>query len=136
MFCHFGLLTLGWCVNKLCIFALFNAIPNYANVHYFFNHGLIDKRKPTAGVGWMEFIMSEVMERQAFRSEVVLKLLDTHNATVDELISSAKKIEHYVFQEHLTYYVANKIDREMLDSIAKGFIEGRERAFRQSEPSV
>jgi len=24
----------------------------------------------------------------------------------------------------------------MLDSIAKGFIEGRERAFRQSEPSV
>lgn len=105
-------------------------------MHYFFNHGLIDKRKPTAGVGWMEFIMSEVMERQAFRSEVVLKLLDTHNATVDELISSAKKIEHYVFQEHLTYYVANKIDREMLDSIAKGFIEGRERAFRQSEPSV
>ena len=123
-------------MNKLCIFALFNAIPNYASVHYFFNHGLIDKRKPTAGVGWMEFIMSEVMERQAFRSEVVLKLLDTHNATVDELISSAKKIEHYVFQEHLTYYVANKIDREMLDSIAKGFIEGRERAFRQSEPSV
>ena len=123
-------------MSKLCIFALFNAIPNYANVHYFFNHGLIDKRKPTAGVGWMEFIMSEVMERQAFRSEVVLKLLDTHNATVDELISSAKKIEHYVFQEHLTYYVANKIDREMLDSIAKGFIEGRERAFRQSEPSV
>ena len=123
-------------MNKLCISALFNAIANYANVHYFFNHGLIDKRKPTAGVGWMEFIMSEVMERQAFRSEVVLKLLDTHNATVDELISSAKKIEHYVFQEHLTYYVANKIDREMLDSIAKGFIEGRERAFRQSEPSV
>lgn len=75
--------------------------------------------------------MSEVMERQAFRSEVVLKLLDTHNATVDELISSAKKIEHYVFQEHLTYYVANKIDREMLDSIAKGFIEGRERISRQ-----
>ena len=99
-------------------------------------YDLIDKRKPTAGVGWMEFIMSEVMERQAFRSEVVLKLLDTHNATVDELISSAKKIGHYVFQEHLTYYVANKIDREMLDSIAKGFIEGRERAFRQSEPSV
>ena len=123
-------------MNKLCISALFNAIQNYANVHYFFNYDLIGKRKPTAGVGWMEFIMSEVMERQAFRSEVVLKLLDTHNATVDELISSAKKIEHYVFQEHLTYYVANKIDREMLDSIAKGFIEGRERAFRQSEPSV
>ncbi|WP_228140130.1 hypothetical protein ACNFX6_06505 [Acinetobacter johnsonii] len=43
-------------MNKLCIFALFNAIPNYANVHYFFNHGLIDKRKPITGMGWKEFI--------------------------------------------------------------------------------
>ena len=72
--------------------------------------------------------MSEVMERQAFRSKVVLKLLDTHNATVDELISSAKKIESYVFQEHLTYFVADETDRKALDGIAKGFIEQRERA--------
>ena len=74
--------------------------------------------------------------KQAFRSTVVFKLMDAHDLTVDEVIESAKKIEDYVFTEHLTYYVANKIDREMLDSIAKGFIEGRERAFRQSEPSV
>jgi len=38
LFCHFGLLTLGWCVSKLCIFALFNAILDYANVHYFFDY--------------------------------------------------------------------------------------------------
>lgn len=69
--------------------------------------------------------------KQAFRSTVVFKLMDAHDLTVDEVIESAKKIEDYVFTEHLTYYVANKIDREMLDSIAKGFIEGRERISRQ-----
>ena len=69
--------------------------------------------------------------KQVFRSTVVFKLMDAHDLTVDEVIESAKKIEDYVFTEHLTYYVANKIDREMLDSIAKGFIEGRERISRQ-----
>ena len=78
--------------------------------------------------------------KQAFRSTVVFKLMDAHDLTVDEVIESAKKIEDYVFQEHLTYYVANKIDREMLDSIAKGFIENRERISRQqfiiSQPNL
>lgn len=69
--------------------------------------------------------------KQVFRSTVVFKLMDAHDLTVDEVIESAKKIEDYVFTEHLTYCVANKIDREMLDSIAKGFIEGRERISRQ-----
>ena len=78
--------------------------------------------------------------KQAFRSTVVFKLMDAHDLTVDEVIESAKKIEDYVFTEHLTYYVANKIDREMLDSIAKGFIENRERISRQqfiiSQPNL
>ncbi|AUX84891.1 hypothetical protein C3F34_01590 [Acinetobacter sp. ACNIH2] len=77
--------------------------------------------------------MVKIKKKQAFRSTVVLKLMDTHDLTIDELISSAKKIEDYVFQEHLTYCIANKIDREMLDGIAKGFLEQRQRAFKNSE---
>ncbi|OTG64372.1 hypothetical protein B9T25_13100 [Acinetobacter sp. ANC 4470] len=72
--------------------------------------------------------MGEVRKKQAFRSKVVLKLIDTHGLTIDDIISSVKKIEDYVFQEHPTYFVADKIDRKMLDGIVKGFIEQRERA--------
>ena len=72
--------------------------------------------------------MGEKIEKQVFRADVVLKLLEAHDLTTDELISSAKKIESYVFQEHLTYFVADETDRKALDGIAKGFIEQRERA--------
>ena len=72
--------------------------------------------------------MGEILEKQVFRSKVVLKLLDAHDITIDELISSAKKIESYVFHENLTYFVADETDRKVLDGIAKGFIEQRERA--------
>ena len=47
-------------------------------------------------------------------------------------IESAKKIEDYVFTEHLTYCVANKTDRQTLDAIAREFIENRERISRQN----
>lgn len=70
--------------------------------------------------------------KQAFRSTVVFKLMDAHDLTVDEVIESAKKIEDYVFTEHLTYCVVNMADRKMLDAIAKGFIEQRERAFKNA----
>ena len=50
-----------------------------------------------------------------------------HDLTVDEVIESAKKIEDYVFTEHLTYCVANKTDRQTLDAIAREFIENREK---------
>lgn len=87
----------------------------------------------------MEFVM-DTENKQAFRSTVVFKLMDAHDLTVDEVIESAKKIEDYVFTEHLTYCVANKTDRQTLDAIAREFIENRERISRQqfiiSQPNL
>lgn len=74
--------------------------------------------------------MDKIKNKEAFRSAVVLKLIDTHDLTVDEVITSAKKIEDYVFQEQLTFHVANINDRKMLDAIAKGFLEQRDRAAK------
>lgn len=74
--------------------------------------------------------MSGIGNKEAFRSAVVLKLISNHDLTLDEVITSAKKIEDYVFQEQLTYIVQDENDRKSLDMIAKGFLEQRDRAAK------
>ena len=40
-------------------------------MHYFFNHGLIDKRKPTAGVGCLELVMLTHEEKLALARDLI-----------------------------------------------------------------
>ena len=52
-------------------------------MHYFFKYDLIDKRKPTAGVGWLEFVMSKEQKYNlmlALIAQGVLKAEDIKSA--------------------------------------------------------
>ena len=55
-------------------------------MHYFFNYVLIDKIKPTAGVGWMEFVMNRSQED--IKMELTLALIEA-GLTDSEIINHA-----------------------------------------------
>ncbi|MHA3083765.1 hypothetical protein ACX1NX_11495 [Acinetobacter sp. ANC 5383] len=75
--------------------------------------------------------MSQFINKESFRQALVLQLI-TRDLSVDTLIEQAKKIEDYVFQEHLTYIIQNESDRKSLDIIVKGFIENKKVSRKQA----
>ena len=62
-------------------------------MHYFFNYVLIDKRKPTAGVGWMESIMdkNQELERGIIPAGTRIKLYEGSITLLEDTIVNANQ---------------------------------------------
>ncbi len=62
-------------------------------LNFRFNYDLIDKRKPTAGVGWMERIMLDHNEK----FKLVLELIQAGAKDPDLIIHTIQEIEKKLF---------------------------------------